>query len=117
MERRPTLPPTRVVIIRRDLVEAELLVVVRADPFGRVDRALLERRVDVAAGDLLRHDAELGERKTAGSADAHLEALQVATLLIGFLNQPPIWQPVLPAGNWMMLYSLKNSRISSRPPP
>ncbi len=62
VERRSALPPARVVVVLRDLVEAELLVVVGADPFGRVDRALFQRRVDVAAGDLLRHDAQSSER-------------------------------------------------------
>ena len=52
-------PPARIVVVLRDLDEAELLVVVGADPFGRVDRALLQRRIDVAGGELLRHHAEL----------------------------------------------------------
>ena len=34
------LPTNRVVVERRDLVEAQLLVVVRAHPLGGVDRAL-----------------------------------------------------------------------------
>src|ERR1044071_5445870 len=38
---RVRFPPSGEVIVRRDLVEAELLVVVRADPFGGVDRAEL----------------------------------------------------------------------------
>ena len=58
-QHRAAFPPARIVVVRRDLVEAELLVVVGADPFGGVDGALLQRRIDVAAGDLLRHDAEL----------------------------------------------------------
>ena len=29
-----------------------------------------------------------------------------ATVLISFLNQPPICVPVLPAGKWMIPYSL-----------
>ncbi len=74
-------PPAGVVVELGDLVEAELLVVVRADPFGGVDRALFERRIDVAAGDLLRHDAELLQRQPAGAADAQLEALQVGDRL------------------------------------
>ncbi len=63
--------------------EAELLVVVGTDPLGRVDRALFQRRIDIAAGDLLRHDAQLGERQAAGSADAHLQPLQVRHLVDG----------------------------------
>jgi len=37
----------------RDLVEAELLVVVGTNPFAGVERALLQRRINIAAGDLL----------------------------------------------------------------
>jgi len=51
-ELRTALPPARVVVELRDLVQAELLVVVRPDPFGGVYRAALERRVDIAARDL-----------------------------------------------------------------
>src|SRR4030088_151276 len=52
------LPPARVVIILGNLHETELLVVIRADPFGGIDCALLERRVDVACRDLLWHAAD-----------------------------------------------------------
>ena len=70
-------PPARVVVEGRDAVEAELGVVVGADPLRGVDRALLQRGVDVAAGDLLRHHAELGEDLPGDAGDAHLEAVQV----------------------------------------
>ena len=74
---RTAFPPARIVVVRRNLLEAELLVVIRADPLGGVDGALLERRVDVAAGDLLRHDAELLDHLAGEAADAHLQALQI----------------------------------------
>jgi hypothetical protein len=74
---RAAFPPAGIVVERRHLVEAELLVVIGADPLGGVDRALLQRRIDVAAGDLLRHDAELGEHLAGDAGDAHLQALQV----------------------------------------
>ncbi len=56
---RAAFPPARIVVVLRDLVQAELQVVIGADELGRIDRALFQRRIDVAAGDLLRHDAEL----------------------------------------------------------
>ena len=87
----------------RDLLEAELLVVIGADPFAGVDRALLQRRIDVAAGELLRHDAELGEDRAGKAADAELEALEVVDRLISLRNQPPICAPVLPAAKPMQL--------------
>jgi hypothetical protein len=77
MERGRAFPPARIIIVLRDLVEAELFIVVGADPFGGVYRALLERRVDVAAGDLLRHPAELLDRLPGPSTDAELDAAEV----------------------------------------
>ena len=77
MDGRSAFPPAGIVVVGRDLVEAELLVVIGADPFGRIDRALFQRRIDVAAGDLLRHDAELLDHLAGKAADAHLEALEV----------------------------------------
>src|SRR5690242_9817858 len=62
-------PPARVIIVFRDLVEAELLVVIRADPFRRVDGAFLKRRIDVAAGELLRHYAEARQDRTGEPAN------------------------------------------------
>jgi hypothetical protein len=55
------LPPAGIVVVFRDFVEAEFLVVIRPDPLGRIDRAFFERRIDVAAGNLLRNDAEPAE--------------------------------------------------------
>ena len=40
-----------------------------------------------------------------------------ATDLISLRNQPPIWQPVLPAGIATQPYSLNSGSIASRPPP
>src|SRR5262249_55314677 len=70
-------PPAGVVVMRRDLVEAKLLVVIGTDPLGGVDGALLQRRIDVTAGKLLRHAAELLHDAPGEAADAHFEALQI----------------------------------------
>ena len=72
-----SFPEARVVVELRDLVEAKLLVVVRADPLGRINRAFLERGIDVGAADELRHNAELCKHQPGHAADAHLHALQV----------------------------------------
>ena len=71
----------------RYLVEAELLVVVRADPFGGVDRAFFQRRIDVAAGELLRHHAELLHHAAGKAADAEFQALEIVDG-IDFLAEP-----------------------------
>jgi hypothetical protein len=92
VQRRAAFPEAGIVVVLGDLVEAELLVVIGPDPFGRVDRALLQRRIDVAAGDLLRHHAELLHDLAGEAADAHLQALRSATVLISLRYQPPIWR-------------------------
>jgi len=63
--------------MRRDLVEAELLVVIGADPFRRVDRAFFERGINVAAGELLRHAAEFLASPAGETADAEFQSLQI----------------------------------------
>src|ERR1700745_1122793 len=75
-QHRAAFPPSRIVVVRRDLVEAELLVILGAAPFGGVDGALLQRRIDVAAGKLLRHAAELLHDAAGKTADAEFQALQ-----------------------------------------
>ena len=93
---RAAFPPAGVVVELRDLVEAELLVVIGTDPLGGVDGALLQRRIDVAAGDLLRDNAELASVLPAQPPMRILRPLKSSTVLISLLNQPPIWLPVLP---------------------
>src|SRR5204863_2546109 len=70
-------PPSGIIIVLRDLHEAELLVVVGADPLGGVDGALFQRRIDVAAGDLLRHAADLGDDGAGKTADPEFEPAEV----------------------------------------
>ena len=63
--------------MRRDLVEAELFIVIGADPFGRVDGAFFERRINIASRDLLGNGAELLQHAAGESADAHLDAFKI----------------------------------------
>src|SRR5262249_12015135 len=70
-------PPSRAVVEGSDLVETELLVVIGADPFSGVDGALLQRRIDIAAGDLLRHHTERLQRLAGPAADAEFEPLEI----------------------------------------
>src|SRR5215467_6399342 len=81
VQRGASFPPAGVIVELHHLIEAELLVVVRPDPFGGVDRAPLERRIDVAAGDLLRDHAELLQRLAGPATHAIPEAFQVFRLL------------------------------------
>ena len=71
------LPPARVVIIRRDLVEAQLLVVVRAYPFGRVNAAFFKRLVNLPAGKVLRYAAQALYDFARKATDTELQALHV----------------------------------------
>src|SRR3954447_7284018 len=77
MDHRAAFPEAGVIIIFRDLLESELLVVIRTDPFGGVDGALFQRRIDVAAGELLRHDADLLQNLSGDAADAEFEARHI----------------------------------------
>ncbi len=70
------LPPAGLVVEGGGLVEAELLVVVGADPLGGVDGAGLQGGVDIAPGDVLDADPQLGHDPTAHAGDAHLEPLE-----------------------------------------
>src|SRR5262249_41631319 len=95
---RTTLPPGGVVIVFRDLVETELLVVSGSDPLHRVDSAFFERRIDITGRKLLWHHAEPTDDLAGESPDPELQALQILDPLISLRNQPPIWLPVLPIG-------------------
>ena len=69
------LPPARIVVILRDLHETELLVVIRADPFGRIDRALFECGIDIASRDLLRYATDLRDDGPGKTTNAEFEPL------------------------------------------
>src|SRR5215475_77896 len=69
------------VVVLGNLVEAQLLVIVGAHPFAGVDRSLLKGGIDVAPGDLLRHDAKLGHHAATEAGGAHLEAVEVRNRL------------------------------------
>src|SRR5258708_12989997 len=75
------LPAGRIVVVLRALAEPEFLVVIGANPFGRVDGALLQRRINIAGSDLLRYAAELLDRQSGKTADAEFEALEVGDFL------------------------------------
>ena len=74
---RSRFPPARGVVVLADLLEAELRVVVGSDPLAAVDRALLQRGIDVGAGHHRRHDAGLRKHLAAETADAETQPLQV----------------------------------------
>ena len=59
MEHRTGLPEAGVIVEFGDFLQTELFIIVRADPFGGIDRALLERGVDIVAGELLRNRPNL----------------------------------------------------------
>src|ERR1700733_14824244 len=74
MHGRAAFPEAGVVVILRDLLEAELLVVIGADPLGRIDRAFFQRGINVAARELLRHDANFLQHLTGNTADAEFQS-------------------------------------------
>src|SRR5262245_5140052 len=66
------------------LVEAEFLIIIGPDPLSSIDRALLERWVDIAAGDLLRHHADALHNFTGEATKAEFDTLEVVHLADGF---------------------------------
>ena len=74
---RAAFPPAGIVVVPGDFVEAEFFVVVRPDPFGRVQRAAFQCWVDVAARQGLRHRAEARHDLAAEAGDAHFQPLEV----------------------------------------
>src|SRR3954452_11537039 len=72
-----SFPPAWIVVIGRDFEKTELLIIIGADPFGSVDRTLLERRIDVAWRYLLRHDAEPAQHLARNATDAEFEASHI----------------------------------------
>src|SRR4029079_9920821 len=72
-----TLPPARIVVVLRYFLEAELLVIIRTDPFAGVDRSFFQRRIDVPSCDLLRHNAEPLQDEAGKPAHTEFEALEI----------------------------------------
>ncbi len=87
MNHGPAFPPAGIVIIFGNLLEAELLVVIGTDKFRRIDRALFERRIDIAASNLLGNDAELFHDLAGHAGNAHLKPLQIVDR-VDFLAEP-----------------------------
>src|SRR5262244_2369370 len=84
---RTTLPPGGVVIVFRDFLETELLVVGGSNPLHRVDRALFERWINISGRKLLRHHAEPTDDLAGKSPDAELQAPQILDP-VDFLAKP-----------------------------
>src|SRR3954447_14677006 len=77
MDGRAAFPETRIIIVLGNLLESELFVIIRAHPFRPVDGALFQRRIDVAASELLRHHTDLLQHLAGNAADAEFEAGEI----------------------------------------
>jgi len=73
-------PPARGVVEFRHLVQTELLVVIGPDPFGRIDGALLQRRIDLATRICCDTTPSLASTPAAKAADAKLQPIQVTDI-------------------------------------
>ena len=97
LQRRAALPPAGVVVVLGHLVEAELLVVVRARPIP--PRRSCRAR---APGRSRRRRSAAAPRRASRAPGRRsppmriLSPLRSAADLISLRNQPPIWAPVLP---------------------
>src|SRR6266446_2180600 len=72
------LVPARVVVVTRGLVQAQLHVVVRSNPFAGVDHAPLERGIDIGGRNEDYRGARPGIDLSAEGANTYLEALVVS---------------------------------------
>jgi hypothetical protein len=64
-----------VIVVGRDPLESELLIVIGTDPLGGIDHSLFQCRIDVASRDLLCHHAEFGKHRTAKPAMRNFSSL------------------------------------------
>src|SRR5215471_7979659 len=81
MHHRTAFPEARIVVVLCNLRKSELLVVIWSHPFGGIDRTLLQRRVDIAAGELLWHHPDLLQHLTRNAADAEFETREIGNRL------------------------------------
>ena len=81
VDRQPTLPERGIIVVWRDLVEAELFVIIGTDPLCSVNGTTFQRRINVTAGKLLRDDSETRHDFTSHARNAHLQALQIRETL------------------------------------
>ena len=111
-----TCPTHQKVVVARDLVERQALVVIGTDPGHRVDLALFQRGVGVGH----RHStgaAPMREQAPAGEAVGLIfRPRRSSTVLISPRNQPPICAPVA-AGKFRMLCLPNSTRVSAGPRP
>ncbi len=87
MNDRAAFPEGRIIIVLCDFLKTELVVVIRADPLGGVDGALFQRRIDITAGDLLRHDTKLFNHFAGKAGNAHLDAFEIVNR-VDLLTEP-----------------------------
>jgi len=80
-------PPTGVMIETRDLIEAELFIIIGADPFGAINRAAFQRGIDIASANLLRHNAKAAQNIAGKATHAEFQAAQILNR-IDFLAEP-----------------------------
>ena len=80
-------PPAGVVVERCDLVQAQLQIVVGANPLGRIDRAFFQRLIDFASRNVLGHCAHFFQHLARKATHAELQALDVFRRL-DFLAEP-----------------------------
>src|SRR5690606_40783249 len=87
-ERRAWLITARIVVVARRLLQPSGDVVARADPFRRVDRAVLQRGDDLRARQIDRRAAGEPQHLAADAGNAHLQAAQI---------RDAVYAPVEPA--------------------
>ena len=75
---RAAFPVAGICVKRCNLLKAQFLIVVRAHPLGRVNRAFLKRGVNLAARNIGCHATEPLEHQAAKTTGAEFHALDVS---------------------------------------
>ena len=80
-------PPAGVVIEGGHFVQAQLQIVVRANPLGRINRAFFQRLVNFTGRNVLRHHAQALQHLASKATGAEFQAFKVVQAL-DFLAEP-----------------------------
>src|SRR5476649_1404839 len=84
---RPTFPPAWIIVIFCYLVEAELLIIVWADPFDSIKRTFLKRGIDVARRKRVRDNTETFDDIASKAANTEFQSTEIRDSFY-FLTEP-----------------------------
>src|SRR5262249_49969119 len=99
------------------LVQPQRHVQPGADEFARINGARLQRRDDIAHWQGHHDSSEALQHLSTGAGHAITQPLKCLDTGCSFVNQPPIWAPVLPQSSALRPNPALSSSQSAWPPP